>query len=42
MRNSVAGWKYVGKKKAKNPYGTQRCYDRIEQFLDATAEEIPF
>lgn len=41
MRNSVAGWRYVGKKRAKYPYGIQRCYDRIEQFLDGSAVEIP-
>lgn len=27
MKNSIAGWKYVGKQKCGN-YGTQRCYER--------------
>ena len=29
MKNSITGWRYVGKKKCEN-YGTQRCYERIE------------
>jgi hypothetical protein len=29
MKNSITGWRYVGKKKCGD-YGTQRCYERIE------------
>lgn len=42
MKNSIAGWRYVGKQKAGSRYGVQRCYDRIETFIDITDEEIAF
>jgi hypothetical protein len=42
MKNNVADkWNYVGKKRC-DKYGTQRCYDRKEQFLDVNMNEIPF
>ena len=42
MKNNVSDkWNYVGKQKCKS-YGTQRCYDRKEQFWDVNMNEIPF
>ena len=35
MKNSISGWKYIGKQKITD-YGTQRCYERINDgFVDA-------
>lgn len=41
MKNNIAGWKSVGKQKLPN-YGVARCYERIEQFIDVSGEEVPF
>lgn len=43
MRNSVAGWKYIGKQKM-GIYGIQRTYERADKdnFIDAEGVEIPF
>ena len=43
MRNSVAGWKYIGKQKM-GIYGIQRAYERADKdnFIDAEGVEIPF
>lgn len=44
MRNSVAGWQYVGKQRCGNKYGIQRAYERISPFetVDGEAEELLF
>lgn len=41
MKNNVAGYVYVGKKKAGGVYGTQRCYDRIGEVIEGNADELP-
>ena len=41
MKNSVAGYVYVGEKKAGGVYGTQRCYDRIGEVVEGNADELP-
>ena len=41
MKNNITGWKSVGKQKLPN-YGVTRCYERIEQFVDVSSEEVPF
>lgn len=44
MRNSVAGWRAVGKQKCGD-YGTQRSYERIAKFEEVTENEekrLPF
>ena len=42
MRNSITGWKDVGKQRNPSPYGLQKSYERIEKFIDATGEEVPY
>lgn len=41
MKNNITGWRSVGKQKLPN-YGVTRCYERIEQFVDVSGEEVPF
>lgn len=41
MRNCIKGWKYVDKKKC-GKYGTQRAYDRTEQFVAVDGSALPF
>lgn len=43
MRNSVAGWEYIGKQKM-GAYGVQRAYERAgkDDFIDASGVELPF
>lgn len=40
MKNSITGWKYVGKQKIIGSYGIQRAYERVEQIIET--EEVPF
>lgn len=40
MKNSITGWKYIGKQKIKGSYGIQRAYERTEKIIEA--EEPPF
>lgn len=43
MRNSITGWEYVGIQRSGKKYGTQRCYDRINGFVEVKpADEVPF
>ncbi len=42
MKNSVAGWKYIGRQKAGGSYGVQRCYERKNQYIDTSGREIEF
>ena len=42
MKNSVAGWKYVGKQRTGSVYGIQRCYDRKQRFIDSEGHEIAY
>ena len=39
MRNNVVGWEYVGRQRAGEKYGVQRCYERKFDIVNA---EIPF
>lgn len=42
MRNNVAdNWIFVGKKRC-GEYGSQRCYERKQTYIDVESEEIPF
>ena len=43
MRNSVAGWEYIGKQKM-GVYGVQRAYERVgkDDFVDADGVELPY
>ena len=44
MRNAVAGWEPVGKRRC-GEYGVQRCYERIAKFKEVTENEekqLPF
>ena len=41
MKNNIVGWQSVGKKKLKD-YGSTRCYDRIQEFIDISDENTPF
>ena len=43
MRNSVAGWKYIGKQR-NGEYGVQRCYERIinDDFVYVEPGEVIF
>ena len=42
MKNSIKGWKYVGKKKC-GEYGAQRCYQRVSEWrpVAEVADELP-
>ena len=42
MRNSITGWKSVGKQRCPSPYGIQRSYDKILSFVDINPEDTPF
>lgn len=41
MKNSIKGWASVGKKRLKG-YGPTRCYDRINDFVDVSDEDVIF
>lgn len=43
MKNSIQGWKYIGMQRVGKGYGTQRCYEREQHFVDLEdAESTPF
>lgn len=42
MKNSITGWEYVGKQMNKSPYGIQRSYERVTQFVNVNESELPF
>ena len=41
MKNQISGWKNMGKQRAGEKYGVQRCYDRIEMIINSVAK-TPF
>ena len=42
MKNSIKGWRFVGKQDIGGKYGVQRAYERTEEFIDGSGLEIPF
>ena len=42
MKNSITGWKYVGRQKC-GAYGVQRCYQRVSEWrsVAVVADELP-
>lgn len=44
MKNSIVGWKYIGKQLINNEYGIQRAYERTETIIDENnlLDKVPF
>lgn len=42
MRNSISGWKDVGKQRNVSPYGRQKSYDRVKDFVDISLDDVPY
>ena len=40
MKNSISGWKAVGKQRIGSKYGVQRAYKRVKEVIDT--EKVPF